>query len=404
MKKDKTVHAPIPVFHSYPNWGLSGVNSWTVNLAGGTDSEPFKHEVLFTGIPKQSYPELDDAGIDYSFLNLPQKRPRKSEWIALKHFLEHHAPCIYITNYDFHRSCAVGTLSPDVRVITIIHSDEACYFDELKRIGCNCDAIVCVSSYLRQAVKNRFPDLAERVSYIPYGIPQPASTLSERPQSGPIRLCYCNRLQQYQKRVFDLPLIAAELEKSGVDYELDIAGDGPDAGELKNRFADADLTCPVRFHGRLPNSDTIELMRQSHCFLLTSDFEGLPLSLLEAMSVGCVPIVYEIESGISDAIPSEDLGRVIPSGNHENFAQAVRRLCQDRTLLENLGLKAAGHCMERFSVQTMEASYNQLFHELLARKDPERLRRNGRICPPNDLRLMHRIFKRLSSCANSSKL
>jgi glycosyltransferase involved in cell wall biosynthesis len=387
----------IPVFHSYGKWYLSGVGTWTVNLIKVMAGTKFNSTVLFTGIPHQNQPQLDNLGIPYLFLDVPSPRKRREEWRVLKAFLEDNAPCIYITNFDFHRSCAVGTLAPSVRVVIVIHSDEECYFDELHRIGQDCNVIICVSTYLTNKVKNRFPNLAKRVHYIPYGIPIPKELPIERPVNGPLRLCYCNRLQQYQKRVFDLPIIAQKLEELGVNYELDIAGDGEDEGELRCRFLNANLKCLVRFHGRITSNAVIELCSSCHLFLLTSEFEGLPISLLEAMSVGCVPVVYESESGISDAIPSAEYGRLIEHANTTQFSAAIKELGESRNTLEHIGGRAANHIYTHFSSKKMGNAYYNIFKEIIATGDSLVPKRTQCIHIPHDLSRLYRLRRKISS-------
>lgn len=383
-----------PVFHSYGKWYLSGVNTWTVNLIRAMDGSDYESKVLFTGEARSPQPDLDDLGIPYEFLEVATPRKRQHEWNALKSFLEAHAPCIYITNFDFHRSCAVGTLSPDVHVVTVLHSDEDCYYDEVRRIGRDCDAVVCVSSALIRTVRKKLDHLVRDLRFIPYGIPLiPGEVIPSRPQSGPLRLCYCNRLQQYQKRIFDLPIIAAELERLGVDYEFDIAGDGPDAEELRNRFQQADLRCPVRFHGRVTNAAVMDLCRHSHLFLLTSDFEGLPISLLEAMSVGCVPVVYDIDSGIGDAIPGPGYGSVVPHGSTAEYARVIANIDQDRPSLQVIAGNARRLIHESFSLDRMAMDYGRLFAGIL--NSAPKVRRSGRIVVPADLSLTGRISRRI---------
>ena len=385
----------VPVFHSYDKWHLSGVNTWTVNLIRAMRDTEFDSQVLFTGIPRSPQPELEELIIPYDFLDIPYPHKRHQEWRVLKEFLEARAPCIYITNYDFHRSCAVGTFSPEVRVVTVIHSDEECYFDELCRIGQSCNAIICVSSYLTAKVKQCFPHLADRIHFVPHGIPLQLSPLPLRSIDGPLRLCYCNRLQQYQKRIFDLPVIASALEKLGVDYELDIAGDGPDANELRRRFDQAKLKSPIRFLGRVSNTRVMDLCRSAHLFLLTSDFEGLPISLLEAMSVGCVPVVYDIESGISDALPNGDYGFRVSHGDVVAFALIINGLVEKREKLEEISNRVLDRMIKHFSAIKMAKNYQAVFMNFINHDMPFTVIRNQSILLPKDLRLGTRILRRL---------
>lgn len=383
-----------PVFHSYGEWGLSGVNTWTVNLIRGAADPEFEHQVLFTGIPARPKPELDALGIPYTFLNLPAKRSRRDEWRELQCFLENRASCIYIPNYDFHRSCAVGTLSNTVKVCAVIHSDEPCYFDEIGRLGKNFDAIVAVSEFLGSKIQHEFPRLAGRVTHIPHGIQIPEQRTEQRPVGGVLRLAYCNRLQQYQKRVFDLPPITAKLKHCGIPFELTIAGEGPDEAELRQRFIEVGTLDAVTFLGRIPNSEVLEVFRDSHIFLLTSDFEGLPISLLEAMSVGCVPVVYQTPSGIGEAIEHGQSGMMVRHGDITALVKVLGDLSQDRKQLSALGEKSADRIQAEFNIDRMCGDYAVLFRKLLQQSESgAQPNRTGRIHLPPDLTLRSRARK-----------
>lgn len=382
------------VFHSFPEWQLSGVNTWSANLIRESlDGTEYKHSVLFTGISKRPQPDFDGLGLPHSFLEVDARRRRKDEWAAVKHFLESQAPCIYIPQYDFHRSAAVPTLSPKVKVCAIVHSDEECYYDLVKRIGYACDAIVTVSSHLARIVSEKFPELASRVQFIPPGVPALKSD-AVRSSNGRLELAYCNRLAQYQKRIFDLPEVLAELNRLGVDCHLTVTGDGPDAAELRERFNRAGVSGSVTMTGRISDQDLADVLARSHVFLLVSDFEGLPSSMLEAMSLGCVPVVYDIESGVRDAINHGANGFIVPHGDTACMAKAIRTLHENRDVLRKLASSCVKSHGERFSLASMAASYGSLFQRLMlaVHSFPQR---NGRIVLPRDLTFRHRALKKM---------
>ncbi len=385
-----------PVFHSYPSWlRLSGVNAWSVNLAKASQEDPyFEHLVLFTGGVVSPVSELHRAGITHQDLNVPPSRGRNEEWRALKRFLGSNSPCIYLPNYDFHRASVAGALPPNVRVCSVVHSDEDCYYDQLARVGRACNAIVAVSEQIGKNVHERFPELAGRVHYIPYGVPQPLCRVKHKDDGGPIRLAYCNRLAQYQKRVFDLPEICRELARLGTDFHLTIAGEGPDERELKAKFEAAGLAVKVAMTGRLDADGVANVLSASHVFLLTSDFEGLPVSLLEAMACGCVPVVYNIASGVRDAVENGVNGMLTSYGDPVAMASAIRHLDSDRNLLSRLSFAAEKTHAEKFSVQRMAADYRKLFSNLMQEQQGG-VRRDGRIRRPRDLKLYFRILRRI---------
>jgi glycosyltransferase involved in cell wall biosynthesis len=110
--------------------------------------------------------------------------------------------------------------------------------------------------------------------------------------------------------------------------------------------------------------DIPEILAASDIFALSSDWEGLPLALIEAMAaglpvvataVGCVPEV--VEDGVS--------GLLIGRGNQAELVAALISLAHDSGLRSSLG-KAARRRSEVFSLQAMVSAYEQLFAKLLS--------------------------------------
>ena len=385
----------IRVFHSFPSWQLSGVNSWSINLARAMNEDHvFENVMLITGVPPAPIDELDDLHIPYLHLNVPTPRKRSNEWTALKSFLETAAPCIYIPNYDFHRSCSVGNIAPDVKVCAVVHSDEGCYYDEIKRLGASFNSIVAVSSCLEHNLRQKFPRLGDRLTWIPHGVPCLSGQREQPTSRMPIRIFYCNRLSQYQKRIFDLPSVCLELKRSGIDFHLTVAGSGPDEDELKSRFENLDLLSCVSIVGRLSAEDVNQTFKKSDIFLLTSDFEGLPISLLESLAAGCVPVVYDIDSGVRDAVDHGVNGFLVPHGNTIALSQAIARLAEDKDLLASLSAECIRRHHARFSLTGMGSAYRSLFCNVIA-DDMKPPRRDGRVHVPYDLTMRHRIWTKI---------
>jgi glycosyltransferase involved in cell wall biosynthesis len=381
----------IPVYHSYGKWFLSGVNTWTLNMRQAMDGSCFDQRVLVTGIAPTEIPEANDAGMPCEFLHLPANRSLRLEWQALKEFLEARAPCIYIPNFDFHRSCAVGTLDPKVRVCGVVHSDDPLYYDEIKRLGHNFDRIVGVSKRVCTRIHQLFPSTADRVRHIPYGIPVPNKP-SGRRIGNKVHLAYCNRLLQSQKRVFDLPEVLSGILKRGIDAHLTIAGDGRDGDALKRLFNTSGLSDRVSFLGKISNNQVIELCGRSHFFILTSNYEGLPISLLEAMSVGCVPCVYKIESGVQELLTGSLQDCLVPHGEPERIAEWVSQVANSPSRWEQLSGESARRIQKHHSLESMGLAYETLFKQLMQ----ETVERDQKIHRPKDLTLRWRIKQKLS--------
>ena len=113
-------------------------------------------------------------------------------------------------------------------------------------------------------------------------------------------------------------------------------------------------------------------------FLLTSAFEGLPLSMLEAMGQGCVPVVADLASGISEVIQHGVNGFRCPQGDAAAYARCLRTLHDAHEVREQMALRAWETVEARFRLETMADRYVSLFGQMLSRGF---VRPGGRIEP-----------------------
>ncbi|MEI8121286.1 MAG: glycosyltransferase family 4 protein [bacterium] len=384
----------VPVFHSFPSWMLSGVCTWSTDLIRGLPD--WDQRILLTGLlPPEGSPDESVPDLPCVDIRLAWGTSRHRQWQIFANTLAERAPCIYIPNCDFDRACAVGLLPQNAAVCAILHSDEHCYYNEALRLGANWDAAVAVSGEIFEKTKTFAPSLSDRLVNIPHGIPLPSAG---RPSihTGPVRLLYASRLSQYQKRVFDLPVLAKTLADTGVDFVLTIAGDGPDEMELKARFTEAGCGDRVRFLGRVSREKARDLGLEADVFLLTSDFEGLPISLLEAMTCGAVPVAYRIRSGLGEAITDGHNGFLVPHADVGALAGAIAMLANNRGVLNSLSVCAIETVREKFSLDCMCADYAALFTQLADKAGRgECLKRDGKVRKLPHMRFSNRLVARL---------
>lgn len=138
--------------------------------------------------------------------------------------------------------------------------------------------------------------------------------------------------------------------------EAHLIGDGPDRAACEQFVHHAGLTGRIHFHGRVPPEQVQSLLLRSQAILLMSDFEGLPVALLEAMAAGVVPVVRAIESGIPELVQHERTGLLV-GNNPAEAAAALVRLSRDPQLWQHCSTQsralveggyAANQCFERW--------------------------------------------------------
>jgi glycosyltransferase involved in cell wall biosynthesis len=148
---------------------------------------------------------------------------------------------------------------------------------------------------------------------------------------------------------FDLLIAAFErVAADHPDWLVRICGEGRLRGELEARVAAAGLGSQVELPGRC---DLAEEMARASIFALTSRFEGFPVVLLEAMSKGMAVVSFDCPTGPAELIEDHRNGLLVPAGDVEAFAAAIRELVEDEHLREQCATAA----LETASAYTVEA-------------------------------------------------
>ena len=129
-----------------------------------------------------------------------------------------------------------------------------------------------------------------------------------------------------------------------------IVGDGPLKEKLEQYVRDLGISSRFYFTGF--REDATDLLQLFDIFVLTSLHEGIPLALLEAMSLG-KPVVATTVGGIPEVIKDNVDGILIPSGDSKDIAESCIRIFNDDTLRNCLSKKAQHQVQEKFILNAM---------------------------------------------------
>lgn len=144
-----------------------------------------------------------------------------------------------------------------------------------------------------------------------------------------------------------------------------LAGDGPDRPALEARARELGISASVRFTGRLPIREVAEWLRAADAFVLASSLEGLPCSLIEAMSAGLPAAVSDIPAN-TQLIAEGETGTVAAVRDPAALAAAMERLLADAPFRLRAGSLARATAIASFSIETVVTRYEALFSELMA--------------------------------------
>jgi glycosyltransferase involved in cell wall biosynthesis len=237
--------------------------------------------------------------------------------------------------------------------VGVAQSDDPPLYPGVARYAGHLDAVVVVSGAMKHKMLAQPALTAIPVHAIPYGVPMPDVGQIIHPDAvRPLRILYLGRLVQEQKRVRLFPKILRSLCASGIPFHWTIAGDGPEMAFLKASMKTSSPGQQVTFLGPVAYANVPGVLRRHDVFLLASDYEGLPLSLLEAMGHGLVPVVSNLTSGIPEVV-DETNGRLVPVDDVAGYARAIVHLHTHRAELAAKSAAARQRVQSEFSVTAM---------------------------------------------------
>jgi glycosyltransferase involved in cell wall biosynthesis len=232
---------------------------------------------------------------------------------------------------------------------------EAALYLRLERLAARwCRAVVAVSADERDAGLAAGVGRPEQYRLIPNGIDVARFDVTRDPVAG--RILFLGRLSR-QKRP-DLAVQAlAQLDLAAA--ELHVANDGPERPAVERLAAQLGVADRVHFLGY--RDDVPALLSHAACLLLTSDYEGASLTVLEAMAAG-VPVVATRVGGVEEAL--EGAGVVVEPGDAAAVAAGLERVLGDSETAAQLGETGRQRARERFTRERMVAETVALYEEL----------------------------------------
>lgn len=327
---------------------ISGVTTWLHGLLAYLHAE---------GVPLVVRSHHIGAGIEDSSLvgqlrtmgvavELVQRGPSMEQDIRdTLDFLERHRPAMFLPQCLNEMYIAAGIAGAQgLPWLLTMHSDDPDYWEIARHtLPERCGGrLVCVSQHL--AERCRQEGLAAEPVVIPYGVEVPLDSAVFK--ADPFTVIYSGRLVEEQKR-FGL-VVETMVHACRSDHRLrfKVLGQGPAEVEARRVVDEAGLNARIHFLGRLDPGQVGQELLEAQALILMSDYEGLPVSMLEAMAAGVVPVVRATESGIPELVvegatgilvgddPIAAAGRIVQLANDqvrwERCSQGARELITKR--------------------------------------------------------------------------
>ena len=274
---------------------------------------------------------------------------------------------IIITSDVCHIESAFQFLPPATRHIIQIHDSCRRYREVAVRHASWVDGVTCVGKHIETPLFYELAKVGFRglLRTVHNGANFP--TLKPRqPYDGPLRLLFMGGVTA-PKGVFDFVPLLQQLKSLGVPVSLKIVGGENEA--LRRQFQCKGLTEMVTWTGRVPHAHCYDIAAESDVFLMTSRKEPFGMVTIEAMSMGCVPIAYNVPSGSTEIIEHDKSGLLVPLGDISAWAGQIQSLHYDRKRLAELSSGAVKRARNQFDATTMSQNLVVFLKNVMSRAE-----------------------------------
>lgn len=267
---------------------------------------------------------------------------------------------------------AIKLAFPDVSVVVQLHCESSGRTGYPRYVASRYDSLVNAYSVISEDLKASMVDYhvsPSKVNVIYLGVDatdefNPRNPHGRAPTLDPhgFHVLFPARLTA-QKRPELMLEIAAESALRVPGAQFHVVGDGELRPDLERTRDALGLTDVVRFHGASANM--WGWYTACDVVLLCSEFEGIPLVLFEAMSMG-VPMVAPLVGGTGEVLDGESGITVEAGAKAKQYADAIAELARDPERRNRIGEQSRQRVLERYQLDDMEREHRRLYGRLIA--------------------------------------
>ena len=352
---------------------MGGVSNFILELGKFLKSRGYEVSIICTDGKGDWFHRIHEEGLKGAYFS-----SRVYEWIPfgrilharrIGRYIKENAFDYVINNHSFYIHAAAGYFYGQSRVLHVIHNQ----LEHMVERECDplSDKVVGVSPRIEEMAGKHLP--AGMVTHILNGITLPgpakekAGACSERPQD----ILYVGRMDNRQKAVFLIPEIMDYLYTLGERTSITMIGDGPDFNEMKRRVEHGSQRGSIQVLGKVAPEEVGSYYRSHKILLLPSNFEGHPLTLMEAMAHGCVPVASLLPKSTDTCVEQGVSGYLIEVGNVKGFGKAVLDLLTNGELLDRMSKIAEETARDEFSNSRTHEKYLEIL-QLLGESEMQR--------------------------------
>lgn len=223
---------------------------------------------------------------------------------------------------------------------------------------------LCVSEYDRCLAKKWFLRDSDKIITIHNGISELLSDVyagnTDRKPESILRLIMVGRFSKQKAHLLLIKAVKDINKKYPDRVHLVLVGDGDLLEEAKEYVLLNRLGNVISFLGK--RTDVSNLLRQADVFCLISNYEGLPISIIEAMRAG-LPVIASDVGGNNELVSHGVNGYLVPRG--EKISQAIESFLNNNDLIAKFGKNGQDRFKKDFTLSVMIQKIEQMYNEVL---------------------------------------
>ncbi|WP_115461211.1 glycosyltransferase family 4 protein [Winogradskyella aurantiaca] len=248
----------------------------------------------------------------------------------------------------------------NIPVVGVLHSHDQFYDSVIYNFGDRSSKgrlteFVAVSDYIKKKYFNPKSNL--QCSVIPCGTRLPQIEFNKELDSS-LKIVYAGRLVKEAKQIERLVERFIKTSQADPRLEFTIYGSGEEKDKVVSRISD-EKGHKVTYGGVIPPEKILSEVSKHHVFTLMSDYEGMPIALMEAMACGLVPVCYVGQGGIHEIIDEGKNGFVLNS-LEDDYLGCLQKLINNPDIYSQLSKNARIKIIDEFSSEVTSSKWAKL--------------------------------------------
>lgn len=360
--------APVRVAHLVYSFAVGGLERVIVNLINASDPEKIQH-VIITQVDNSSMVSQLQTPVDVYCINKAPGNDLSSHWRLYRVLREARPDVLHTYNFGTFEYHPVALLAGVKRRVHAEHGRDGEYDPTVRRrrtlvrrlLLPFIQHLIVVSPDLMAWARTDLRLAPPKLQLVLNGIDTDAFSVNREARGNVDIFTFIavGRLVDVKNHQLLIDAFARALEKPECMHcHLRIVGDGPLKDALEQRIAALQLSDKVTLLGA--RDDIPALLASADAFVLSSDYEAMPMTALEAMASG-LPVISTRVGGVENIIKQGETGWLVEANNVDAMANTLEKIVSKDDAVAAVAKQAKQQVNDQFSAHAMMRHYADLY-------------------------------------------